>query len=169
MQTTRDLKKDSDKAISSVVEAVHVPAHLASPGSPQAKQLHQFHAQLSLRQSCHRPKMSCAYVCRVASVVSDSLQPCGLWTVACHASLSGMGVLQARILECIGQYWLLHPSRALYFLLHQSPTPLSIWWCCKKPCDPSSCTTSTPGPHWVRPKSQDSLRSKPQWMTHMQR
>ena len=153
MQTTRDLKKDSDKAISSVVEAVHVPAHLASPGSPQAKQLHQFHAQLSLRQSCHRPKMSCAYVCRVASVVSDSLQPCGLWTVACHASLSGMGVLQARILECIGQYWLLHPSRALYFLLHQSPTPLSIWWCCKKPCDPSSCTTSTPGPHWVRPKS----------------
>ena len=27
------------------------------------------------------------------------------------------GVLQARILEHIGQYWLSYPSRALYFLL----------------------------------------------------
>ena len=27
------------------------------------------------------------------------------------------GVLQPRILECIGQYWLPYPSRALYFLL----------------------------------------------------
>ena len=40
-----------------------------------------------------------------------------LCTVACQASLSGMGVLQARILERIGQYWLPYPSRALYFLL----------------------------------------------------
>ena len=31
------------------------------------------------------------------------------WTVACQASLSGRGVLQARILECIGQYWLPYP------------------------------------------------------------
>ena len=29
----------------------------------------------------------------------------------------GEGVLQARILERIGQYWLPYPSRALYFLL----------------------------------------------------
>ena len=28
-----------------------------------------------------------------------------------------VGVLQARILEHIGQYWLPYPSRALYFLL----------------------------------------------------
>ena len=82
LQTTRDLKIDSDRAISPVVEAVRVPTHLASPGSPQAKQMHQFHAQLSLRQSCHRQKKkSCAYACRIASVVSDSLQPCGPWTV----------------------------------------------------------------------------------------
>ena len=40
-----------------------------------------------------------------------------LETVACQASLSGRGVLQARILERIGQYWLPYPSRALYFLL----------------------------------------------------
>jgi len=29
----------------------------------------------------------------------------------------GEGVLQARILERIGQYWLPYPSRALYFML----------------------------------------------------
>ena len=34
----------------------------------------------------------------------DSLQPCRLLPVACQASLSGSRVLQARILECIGEY-----------------------------------------------------------------
>ena len=62
------------------------------------------------------------------------------------------GVLQARILEHIGQYWLPYPSRALYFLLPWPPTPLSTW-CCQNPCNPSSCTTSTPGPHRGKPKS----------------
>ena len=75
-----------------------------------------------------------------------------LWTVACQASLSGRGILQARILEHIGRYWLPYPSRALYFLLPWLPTPLSTW-CCQNPCDPSSCTTSTPGPHRGKPKS----------------
>ena len=40
-----------------------------------------------------------------------------LYTMPCQASLSGKGGLQARILECIGQYWFPYPSRALYFLL----------------------------------------------------
>ena len=44
-------KKDSERAITPVVEADHVPAHLAPPGSPQFKQLHHIHAQLSLGQS----------------------------------------------------------------------------------------------------------------------
>ena len=66
-------KRDSDRAIIPAVEAVHVLAHLAPPGSPQAKQLCHLHAQLSLEQSCHRQKQSCIYVCRVASVVSNSL------------------------------------------------------------------------------------------------
>ena len=43
-------------AITPALEAVHVPAHFAPPGSPQAKQLLHRHAQLSLRQSCHRQK-----------------------------------------------------------------------------------------------------------------
>jgi len=72
--------------------------------------------------------------------------------VACQASLPGRGILQARILEGIGQYWLSYPSRALYFLLPQPPTTLSTW-CCQNHCDPSSCTTSIPGPHKGKHKS----------------
>ena len=53
---TRGWEKDSDRTITSAVEAVRVPAHLAPPGSPQAKQLRHLHAQLSLGQSCHRQK-----------------------------------------------------------------------------------------------------------------
>ena len=39
-------KKDSEKAITPAVEAVHVPAHLVPPESLQAKQLCHHHAQL---------------------------------------------------------------------------------------------------------------------------
>ena len=48
----------------------------------------------------------------------SSVQLCDpVWPVACQASLSGRGFLQARILERIGQYWLPFPSRASHFLL----------------------------------------------------
>ena len=67
----RSSKKDSDRAITPVAEAVHVPAHLVPPGSWQAKQLHHRYAQLSLGQSCHRQKNSHIYARRVASVMSD--------------------------------------------------------------------------------------------------
>ena len=67
------LEKNSDRAITPGVEAVHVPEHLALPGSPQAKQLCQLHVQLSLGQSCHRQKKCCVYACRVALVVLNSL------------------------------------------------------------------------------------------------
>ena len=67
------LKKDSDRAITPVAEAVCVPAHLVPPGSPQVKQLCHLHDQLSLGQSCHRQKKSCLYVCKVALVLSNSL------------------------------------------------------------------------------------------------
>ena len=67
-------------------------------------------------------------------------------------SVREWGVLQARTLEGTGQYRLPHPSRALHFLLPQPPAPLRTW-CCQSPCNPSSCTTPTPGPPWDRPKS----------------
>ena len=66
------LKKDCDRAITPAMEAVCVPAHLALPGSPQAKQLHHLHTQLSLGQSCRREKTR-VHVHRVALVVSNSL------------------------------------------------------------------------------------------------
>ena len=74
------LKKDSDRAMTPVAEAVRVPAHLVLPGSLQVKQLCHLHAQSSMRQSSHRQKMSCVYACRVASVVSTLCDPvdCGL-------------------------------------------------------------------------------------------
>ena len=51
---TRGLKKDSDRTITPVADAVRVLALLALPRSPEAKQLYHFHAQLSLGQNCHR-------------------------------------------------------------------------------------------------------------------
>ena len=66
-------KKKTDRAVTPAAEAVRVPAHLAPPGSPQAKQLSHFHAQLSLGQSCHRGEKSCVYAHRITSVLSDSL------------------------------------------------------------------------------------------------
>ena len=78
-QLVQEAQEKTDRAITPVVEAVCVPAHLAMPGSLQANQLYHLHAQLSLGQSCHRQKKSCIYVLRVASVVSSSLQPCRLW------------------------------------------------------------------------------------------
>ena len=75
----QEARRKTDRAITPVAEAVHVPAHLALPESLQAKQLCHLHAQLSLGQSCHRQKKSCIYVHRVTLVVSDSLQSCRLW------------------------------------------------------------------------------------------
>ena len=141
------LEKRLCRAITPAAEAVCVPAHLVPPGSPQVKQLCHLHDQLSLGQSCHRQKKSCDFARRVTSVVFDSLRPCGLWPA--RLLCQGWSGLQARILECVGQYGLPKPSRA-YFLLPWPPTPLSTW-CCQNPCDP--CTTSTPGPHRGKPKS----------------
>ena len=78
----REARKKTGRAITPATEAVCVPAHLAPPGSSQAKQLRHLHAQLSLGQSCHRPKKkkkSCIYACSVTSVLSDCLWPCRLW------------------------------------------------------------------------------------------
>ena len=114
----QDAQKKTDRAITFVTEAVRVPAHLAPPGSPYAKQLCHLHAQLSLGQSCHRQKS-------LASMHTGSLQSCPTLCDPVDCGLSGFFVggrgggvvLQARILERIGQYWLPYPSRALYFLL----------------------------------------------------
>ena len=108
-------RKDSDRAKTPVAEAVRVPAHLAPPGYLKVMKLHHLHAQLSLGQSCHRPKQ---VLCLCAHGYFGSFRFfVTLWTVACQASLSRRGLLQARILVRIGPYWLTYPSGALHFLL----------------------------------------------------
>ena len=67
------------------------------------------------------------------------------------------GVLQARILERIGQYWLPYPSRALYFLLPELPTPLSTW-CCQNPC----AQAAVPPPGLAFPGASPSPPGQPQ-------
>ena len=52
----QEVLKKTDQAIILVAEAVRVPAHLAPPGSLQAKKLHHLHAQSPLGQNCHRQK-----------------------------------------------------------------------------------------------------------------
>ena len=79
-------KKDSCRAITPAMEAVCVPAHLALPGSPQAKQLCHLHSQPSLEQSCHRQKKS--FVSMHAGLLQYIQLFVTLWTVACQASLS---------------------------------------------------------------------------------
>ena len=73
-------KKDSDRAITSAAEAVHVPAHLVLPGSSQAKQLCHLHAQLLLGQSCHKQKKEIlASMCTGSLWSCLTLQPCRRW------------------------------------------------------------------------------------------
>ena len=101
------------------------------------------HSTLTAGQSCHRPKYSCIYACGVNLVVSSSVTLC---TMACQASQS-VGFSRK-------EYWhgLPYPSRELCFVFPYLSTCLSTR-CCQSPCDPSSCTTFTPGPHWGRAKS----------------
>ena len=104
-------KKDSDRAITPVAEAVDVSEDLAPPESPRPKQLHHLHTQPS------RAELPLA---NLVSMHAGSLWSCPTLCDPVDCGLPGFsarGVLQARILECIGQYWLPFPSRALYFLL----------------------------------------------------
>jgi len=114
-QLQEALKKDSDRAITPEAEAVCVTVHLVPPGSLQAKHLGHLHAQLSLGQGFHRQKNS------LSSMYTGSLWSSPTLCDPVDCNLPGFsvreGVLQARILEHIGQYWFPYPSRALYFLL----------------------------------------------------
>ena len=73
------------------MEAVCVPEHLVPPGSPQAKQLHHLHAQLSLGEElpqANKKRVLCF-------CVQDRFGPvwlfATLYAVACQASLSERG------------------------------------------------------------------------------
>ena len=80
------------------------------------------------------------------SVLSDSSQPCGLQPtrLLCPWDFPGKST-------GVGCHCLLQP----YLLEHYvSCCPsCQLTWCCQNPYDPSSCTTSAPGPHRGKPKS----------------
>ena len=91
-----------------------------------------------------------------------------LWTVARQASLSLRGVLQARILERIGQYWWPYPSRALFpaALASKSPEYLVL----PVPLQPKQLHHLHTWPSLGQTQVlQGRLRSKPPWMAHIQR
>ena len=77
--------KKTDRAVTPVVEAVHVSAHLALPGPLQAKQLCHRYTQLSLGQSCHRKKS-------MSSMHARSLQSCPTLDDPVDCGLPGVSV-----------------------------------------------------------------------------
>ena len=121
----QETRKKTVRAITPVVEAVCVPAYLALPGSLQANQLYHLHAQLSLGQNCHRQKKPCIYVRRVASVVSNPLQPCRLWpaSLLCQGGVSpgkntGTYWPMLLLLSCFSRVQL---RATLWTAAHQAP------------------------------------------------
>ena len=72
---TRGSNKDTNRAISPAVEAVCVSAHLALPGSPKPSTCTSFMLNSHWDRAA-AGKKSCVCVCRVASVMSDSLKTC---------------------------------------------------------------------------------------------
>ena len=145
-----------------MAEAVHVPALLTLPGSPQAKQLHHPHTQPSLGQSCHKLKS-------LASLRTGSLQWCPTLCDPVDRGLPSISVREGfsrqeywRVLANTGNH---HKSTVVPAALAANPPEylvlpeplrlkqlhhLHIW--------PSLGQTQV---------FQGSLRSKPHWTTHL--
>ena len=90
-------KKDSDRAITPVTEAVQ-SLHTwcqKDPQDPRSCATFTLNPHWNRAATCK--KQSCIYAHGVALVISNSLQPCGLWP----ARLPCQEFLQARILEWV--------------------------------------------------------------------
>ena len=126
--------KGSDRAITPSAEAAHVPAHLAPPGSQQAKKLHDLPTQLPWGRAATGKKKKKIVPMYPESLrwylFDDSLQPCRL---ACQVSLSGGFPLSKNT----GAYWPI--LIAIPFSVQFS----SVAQSCPTRCDPMN--RSTPG------------------------
>ena len=90
------------------MEAVRVPAHLAPPVSPQAKQLYHLHSQPSLGQSCHRQKS-------LPSMCTGSLRQC---LTLCFPVDCGLPVFSIREWGFSRQeYWSILANTGFHILL----------------------------------------------------
>ena len=69
-------------------------------------------------QSCHRPKKSLAFM------HARSLRQCPTLCNPVDCGLSGFSIREGVLKARTDQYWLPYPSRTLYFLLLQPPTPM---------------------------------------------
>ena len=158
MPATRGLKKDSDRAITPVVEAICVPAHAVPPESPQAKPLRHLHAQLSSGQNCYRQRKSCIYACRVILVVSDSLQPCRPWPS--RLLCQGKGFSRQ-------EYWSILANIGCHTLLEHC---ISCCPSCQPPLVPGAARTpvtqaAAPPPHLALTGANPSPPGQPQEQT----
>ena len=97
---TRGSKKDSDRAVTPAAEAVPVPAHLVPPESPASQA-----AAPPVRSTLTRAELPQAKK-SLESMHEGSLWSCPTLCDPVDCGLSGQGILQARILEHIAQYWL---------------------------------------------------------------
>ena len=109
-------KKDSDRAITPAAKAVRVPAHQHRQGPHKPSSWATFMLNSHWGRAATSKKS-------LASMHTGSLWLCPTLCNPVDCGLPGFsvreagGILQARILECISQYWLPNPSRALYFWL----------------------------------------------------
>ena len=95
----RSSKKDSDRAITPVAEAVHILAQLVPLGSLKVKQLSHLHGQLSLEQSIHRQKS-------LVSMHTGSLWMCLTLCDPVDCGLPGFSVREEGSLgNYTGVYW----------------------------------------------------------------
>ena len=96
----RGSEKDSDRAVTPAVEAVCVPAHGATRVPTSQAAAPPSRSTLT-GQSCHRQKSCLCAQGHFGCVRLCDPVDCGLPGFSVRD-----GVLQARLLECIGQYWL---------------------------------------------------------------
>ena len=133
-----------------MAEAVSVPAQLGATRVPESQATASPSHSTLTGAELPQAKKSCVCAHRVASVVSDSLRPCRLWPARLLCQGWGFSRQESwSILANTGCHPLL---KHCISCCRSCQLPLSTW-CCQNPCDPSSCTTSTPGPHRGKPKS----------------
>ena len=129
MPATRGLEKHSDRAITPAAETVHVPAHLAPSGSPQANQLCHLHTQNSHWGRAATGEKSIAPM-RTGSLWSClTLWPCRLRPASLLCQ--GQGISKH-------EYWSILASTGCHTLQFSSVAQL-----CPTLCNPMN--RSTPG------------------------
>ena len=91
----------------------------------------------------------------LAFVRTGSLQLCPTLCDPVDCGLPGFFVREGFSRQDTGAYWPRLVAIAFWSTIFPATlavSPAGIW-CCQNPCDPSSCTTSTPSPHRGKPKS----------------